>query len=234
MPRILIVEDDAELSALLAENLTAERHRTRVAATGREAVALVEEWRPDLVVLDLMLPDTGGRAVLRSIRGTGYVGPVLILSAKGDQRTKVAGFRDGADDYVTKPFGLLELLARIETLLRRVPEARLPETVTLGNVEIRPAARTVLRGSEGIKVRPKEMDLLLALLARANRAVSRRTLLTEVWGYSPRANTRTVDWHVAELRRRIEAEPGKPRYLRTVRGVGYRLDVPDSTDDRVG
>lgn len=228
MARILIVEDQEDLAGVLQENLEAEGHAARIAGDAAAALELAGRWRPELVVLDLILPDRPGSEVLRTLRGTGFVGPVLVLSARGDERTKVRELRGGADDYITKPFGLLELLARVENLLRRIPRAQLPELVELGDrVRIHTRARRVVVEGREVELRPMEMDLLLALLRRADEAVSRRTLLAEVWGYSPRAETRTVDWHVASLRGKLGEDAQEPRFLKTVRSVGYRLDVEE-------
>lgn len=227
MARVLIVEDQKDLADVLGENLEADGHRVRtvgLAVDGREAV---EAWRPDLLVLDLMLPDESGETVLRHVRRSGLTIPVLILSALGDVRTKVKGLRQGADDYVTKPFSLMEFLARVESLLRRSMNDSLPDRITLGSAVIHPRARRLEVDGDEVLLRPREMELLLALVARRNQAVPRATLLAEVWGYSPDAETRTVDWHVASLRRKLERDPAHPMYLRTVRAVGYRLDVPE-------
>jgi len=224
--RVLIVEDQRDLADVLAENLVAEGHLVRTASRAAAARDAVSEWQPDVVVLDLMLPDEPGETVLRHVRRSGLTTPVLILSARGDERTKVKGLRQGADDYVTKPFSLMEFLARVESLLRRSLGQRLPDRVSFGRAVVHPRARRVEVDGAEVQLRPREMDLLLALLARSNQVVPRRTLLAEVWGYSPDARTRTVDWHMAELRRKLEGDPADPRHLRTVRGVGYRLDVP--------
>jgi len=224
---ILIVEDNPDIASALAENLAAEGHRVRTAPGAAEALAQLGQERPSLVILDLMLPDGRGEEVLAGLRSQGLACPVLILSALTDEPTKVRGFRLGADDYVTKPFGLLELLARVDSLLRRsgTPWTGGP-VVRLGAVEILPGARRVCRAGTELNLRPKELDLLLALLRQPNRVVPRRQLLDEVWGYEPSVESRTIDWHVAELRRKIEPDPAMPVYLKTVRKVGYRLDLP--------
>ena len=226
MARILIVEDSLDIAEALREHLEADGHTAEVAASAGEALQAVRRSLPDLVLLDLMLPDASGETVLQTIRADGHSTPVLILSARGDESTKVRGFRTGADDYVTKPFGLLELLARVDNLLRRHRADRgLPDVVRIGPIEIRPAARQVLVHSREVMLRPKEMDLLLALLSQPNQAVSRRTLLEQVWKYEPSVESRTVDWHMAELRRKLEADPEHPMFLHTVRKIGYRLDL---------
>lgn len=227
MARILIIEDQSDIALALAENLRAEGFEAQRSATGLGGLALAREWHPEVIILDLMLPDIRGEEVLATLRAEGSATPVLILSARSDEATKVAGFRIGADDYVTKPFGLLELLARIARLARRTePAASAPDTIQVGRTAIRPLARQVLRDGEEVTLRPKEMDLLLALLAQANRAVSRRDLLRLVWRYDATVESRTVDWHVAELRRKLEDDPDHPTLVQTVRKVGYRLDLP--------
>jgi two-component system alkaline phosphatase synthesis response regulator PhoP len=233
MSRVLIIEDDADIARALGGNLEAEGFQTRLAATGRAGIAAVETWRPHLVILDLRLPDMSGETVLAELRSAGDETPVLILSAKSDVMTKVRGFRAGADDYVTKPFALLELLARIERLARRQPAASAPaKLVRFGHVQVDPAARRITVRGEEVTVRPKEMDLLLALIGRPNQVVSRRALLDLVWDYSPNVESRTVDWHVAHLRQKIEPNPAKPVWLVTVRKAGYRFNLP--ADEREG
>ena len=152
--------------------------------------------------------------------------PILILTARGEEADKVRGLRLGADDYVTKPFGVLELLARVEALLRRTapPGDGAGEPEEFGVVEVIPASRTVLRNGKPVALTPKEFDLLLALLRRGGAVVSRMELLTEVWGYSAAVLSRTVDTHVAELRRKLETDPAAPHHILTVRKAGYRLE----------
>jgi two-component system response regulator MtrA len=182
---------------------------------------------PDLLILDLMLPGLDGFRVLTALREKAPVLPVLILTAKGEEADKVRGFRLGADDYVTKPFGLLELLARVERLLRRAPGKSVVDAAVqrFGAIEVDPSARVVRREGRLVPLTPKELDLLLALLGARGRAVSRFELLREVWGYSPAAVSRTVDTHIAELRRKLEEDPSAPRHILTVRKLGYRIDT---------
>lgn len=223
MARILIADDDAELAGALVERLSLEGHEARVAPGVARALALARRWHPELAVVGRILADRPGRELLLELRRSGFRGPVLVLSDPGDDGI---GVRETADEHVVRSAPSRELVARVETLLRRGPAARLPEVVSLdGRVEIHPRARRLLVDDAEVELRPMEMDLLLALLARRNQAVSRHTLLAEVWGYGPRAETRTVDWHVATLRSKLGESAQRPRYLRTVRGVGYRLDV---------
>jgi DNA-binding response OmpR family regulator len=228
MSRILIIEDNLALAQGLQNNLEVDGHAVAVAADGAAGLEALR-GRPDLVVLDLMLPDQSGFRVLRDLRERDPEVPVLILTALGAESDKVRGLRLGADDYVTKPFGLLELLARVDALLRRAAPAAGTrpadaEEVRFADITIYPATRTVLRGREMIALRPKEYDLLLALVRRGGRVATRAELLSEVWGYRDDVLSRTVDTHVGELRRKLEHDPAEPRHLLTVRKVGYRLD----------
>jgi DNA-binding response OmpR family regulator len=221
---ILVIEDNALLAAGVRSNLEFEGYAVRVAATGEEGLRLARAKRDALIVLDLMLPDLDGFRVLRELRERGVDTPVLILTARGDEADKVRGFRFGADDYVTKPFGLMEFLARVEALLRR-QRVTTPAVVNeqLGPFTIDLALRTVQRDGLEILLRPKEFDLLAALLRRDGHVASREELLKEVWGYGEAVVSRTVDTHMAELRRKLEADPALPRHLLTVRKTGYRI-----------
>jgi two-component system, OmpR family, alkaline phosphatase synthesis response regulator PhoP len=228
MSLVLVVEDNANLAYGLATSLELEGHDVLIAGTGPEGLRMAMESTPDLVILDLMLPEMDGYRVLKRLREEGVETPVIFLTARGEEADKVLGFRLGADDYVTKPFGLLELLARVEARLRRPPQAvtsPLADEVveSFGEVEVDPAARTVrLRGAE-VPLTPKELDLLLALLRRNGAVASRLDLLKEVWDHRAAVMTRTVDMHIAELRRKLEENPSQPRYILTVWKSGYRL-----------
>jgi DNA-binding response OmpR family regulator len=227
MSHVLVVEDNRNLATGLRNNLEIEGYAVVVATDGAEALAAVHERTPALVILDLMLPGgTDGYHVLRTLREEGYAMPVIILTARGEEAEKVRGFRLGADDYVTKPFGLMELLARVAAHLRRSaePHAADPgERFVFGDVCVDPGTRTVKRAGELVALRPKELDLLLALLQHNGRVVSRTELLREVWGYETSVVSRTVDTHIAELRRKLEPDPTEPRHLLTVRKTGYRV-----------
>jgi DNA-binding response OmpR family regulator len=224
MTRVLVVEDNTDLAYGLRTNLEIEGYEVQTAEDGRKGLELAREWAPDLVVLDLMLPEMDGFRVLKELRQEGVDTPVLILTARGEEADKVRGLKLGADDYVTKPFGLLELLARVEALLRRTGDPAEPEIERFGDVEVRPDSRTVLRAGEQVDLAPKEFDLLMALLRGGGAAASRLELMREVWGYSAAVVSRTVDTHIAELRRKLEPDPADPRHILTVRKVGYRLD----------
>ncbi len=225
MTRVLIVEDNHDLAFGLRNNLEIESYAVDVAADGPSGLAAARRHHPDLVVLDLMLPGMDGYRVLRQLRDDGLTMPVLILTARGEEADKVRGFRFGADDYVTKPFGVLELLARIEALLRRSrPTASsAPAAEQFGEIEVDTSTRSVRRGGRDVALTPMEFDLLVALLRRRGAVVSRVDLLKEVWGHSSAVLTRTVDTHVGELRRKLENDPSTPRHILTVRKAGYRL-----------
>jgi len=229
MSRILVIEDNDDLAFGLRNNLEIEGHEVEVAADGSEGLSRARRGRADLVILDLMLPGTDGFRLLRTLRQEGSPVPILILTARGEEADKVRGLKLGADDYVTKPFGLLELLARVEALLRRgrhadeiAPRAAIER---FGDVEIDCATRSVSKGSSPVELAPKEYDLLLALVRRRGAVGSRLDLMREVWGYADAVITRTIDTHVAELRRKLEADPGSPCHILTVRKVGYRLKL---------
>lgn len=227
MKRVLVVEDQRDLASLLAHNLRHEGLDVRTVEDGREALPTVRSWQPDLVVLDLMLPGMDGFEILRGIRGDGRDVPVLILSARGEEQDKIRGFRLDADQYVTKPFSLVELLERVHALLRRssrAPTDGKSGSITFGDIQIDPAARTVIRGGDHVQLSPKAFDLLLSLIRREGKVASRMELLREVWGYGPLVLSRTVDSHVAELRRRLETDPANPRHIVTVFKVGYRFE----------
>ncbi|HYD54381.1 MAG TPA: response regulator transcription factor [Gemmatimonadaceae bacterium] len=230
MTRILIVEDNPDLAYGLRTGLEIEGYEADVAEDGLAGLTRALEWDPHLVILDLMLPGMDGYRVLRTLRERGQEMPVLILTARGEEADKVLGFRLGADDYVTKPCGVLELLARVGALLRRARPAEAPKPAEpaverFGAVEINPAARSVVREGHPVSLSPKEFDLLLTLVRRRGAVVSRLELLREVWGYHADVMTRTVDIHIAELRRKLEENPSQPRHILTVWKAGYRLEA---------
>jgi DNA-binding response OmpR family regulator len=221
---ILVVEDNEDLAFGLRYNLEAEGYTPIVVVTGGEALANVDERSPDLVVLDLSLPDVDGFRILETIRRRGHTMPVMILTSRGDEVDKVRGLRLGADDYLTKPFSLLEFIARIEALLRR--GTRRDESTAIvgfGVVTIDPAKRTVTKDGSLIELAPLEFDLLMALTRRNGVIATRKELLKEVWGYSHDVESRTIDMHILELRRKLERDPANPRHILTVRKAGYRL-----------
>jgi DNA-binding response OmpR family regulator len=225
--RVLIVEDNADLAAGIQYNLNLEGYETCIAEDGRRALVVAEEWVPDLILLDLMLPELDGYQVLQTLRGRGVKTPVVILTARGEEADKVRGFRLDADQYVTKPFGVLELLERVRALLRRSARDAAPAgpaPLRFGDVVVDTSSRMVTRNGEPCALTPKAYELLLALVRRGGAVVTRNELLKEVWGYSAFVTTRTVDSHVAELRRKIEVDPANPRHVKTVWKVGYRFE----------
>jgi two-component system, OmpR family, alkaline phosphatase synthesis response regulator PhoP len=227
MARVLVVEDNPDLAFGLRNNLEIEGYDVVVAEDGPTGLTRARDSMPDLVILDLMLPGMDGYRVLRALRAEGFERPVLILTARGEEADKVIGFRNGADDYVTKPFGVLELLARIEALLRRATgTARTPASAAerFGDVEVDRSARTVTREGVPVYLAPMEFELLLALLQRRGAVATRQELMREVWGHRAVVVSRTVDTHIAELRRKLEHDPAEPRHILTVRKSGYRLE----------
>lgn len=231
MANVLIIEDNPDLAFGLVNNLEIEGHHVELVEDGALGLERAKETRPDLVILDLMLPGLNGYGVLKGLREAGMQTPVLILSARGEEADKVRGFRYGADDYVTKPFSLLEMLARVEALLRRGASASAEaagaatRVYRFGDVEVNTGTRTVRKGGIDVQLAPKAYDLLAALLELNGRVISRTDLLHQVWGYGAavRIMSRTVDTHISELRRRLEDDPANPRHILTIRKAGYRL-----------
>jgi DNA-binding response OmpR family regulator len=224
---ILVVDDEPTLRETLAEALDADGFSVITAVDGREALARFREQRPDVVVLDLMLPELSGIEVCRIIRQESGV-PILMLTAKSSELDKVVGLELGADDYVTKPFSLRELTARIRALLRRTDQlsGEGPAAVTLGELTIDLAGHRILRDGEPVPAKPKVFELLAFLLRHPGQVFSREQLLEQVWGYDYAGETRTVDVHVHWLRAAIEPDPASPTFVHTVRGVGYVLRRP--------
>jgi two-component system alkaline phosphatase synthesis response regulator PhoP len=225
MSRVLVVDDNADLASGIEYNLELDGYEVRVADSGPAAIASITDWAPDVVLLDLMLPGVDGYQVLKTIRRQGSRVPVIILTAKGEEQDRVRGFRLDADQYVTKPFSILELLERVAALLRRASNEqrnRAPETLAFGDVHVDLRSHTVARAGEPVPLAPKAYDLLLALVKRNGKVASRAELLREVWGYAAFVMTRTVDSHIAELRRKID-DPTAPKHIVTVWKVGYRF-----------
>ena len=230
MTRVLVVEDSNDLALGLRYNLELEGYTVKVADDGNAGLSLAREWDPDLVILDLMLPGIDGYQVLRSLRADGRRTPVLILSARGEEADKVRGFQLDADQYVTKPFGLIELLERVKSLLRR-NRARTDATdlaavngaIRFGDVSIDPASRTVTRAGEAVSLTPKAYELMMALIKRKGAVATRVELLREVWDHRAIVLTRTVDSHMAELRKKLEHDAAEPKHFITIWKVGYRF-----------
>jgi DNA-binding response OmpR family regulator len=226
--RVLIIEDDPDLAFGLEFNLRHEGFDVATASDGATGLAMLAQGF-DLLVLDVMLPDIDGFEVLQRLRAAGCALPVLMLTARADEADKVRGLRSGADDYLTKPFGVMELVARVEALLRRAaqppgrPEDPAAGVVRIGEIAVDTRARSVSRAGAPVELAPLEFDLLAALVRRRGAVATRRELLAEVWGYADSVISRTVDAHVALLRRKLEPQPAMPRYILTVRKTGYRL-----------
>ena len=224
MSRILLVEDNRGFAETLKGNLEIEGYEVDLALTGTLGLDRAKAERYDLIILDLMLPAMNGFTVLQRLRDSGRDTPVLIMTALGTEDEKLRGFGLGADDYIVKPTGLLEILARVKAVLKRsTTSGPTRNAVVVGDLTVDLDARTVRRGEMEIALRPKEFDLLAALLRHRGKVASRADLLREVWGYATGTESRTVETHLAALRQRLGDDPGASRYIVTVRGTGYRI-----------
>lgn len=222
--RILVVEDEEALRVALSDRLQNEEYVVETASDGEEGLRNALQSRFDLVVLDVMLPKKKGFDVCRDIRKAGLVVPILMLTAKSETVDKVLGLMIGADDYVTKPFEMIELMARIEALLRRVPsQPSDPQLHHVGDVRIDLIGTSVTRKGKVVPLSAREFQLLRYFVQHPGVTLSREVLLKEVWGYNADAFTRTVDVHVASLRQKIESDPKKPALFLTVQGLGYKF-----------
>ncbi|MCC7369364.1 MAG: response regulator transcription factor [Chloroflexi bacterium] len=228
MARVLVVDDEPTLVDTIRYSLRRDGFDVHVAMDGNEALKLARASMPDLVVLDLMLPGIDGLEVCRQLRRESTV-PILMLTAKDDEIDKIVGLEVGADDYMTKPFSMRELLARIRAMLRRsrmtqqAADEEGPQAVRSGDLEVDPLQRRVTLGERVLQLKPKEFDLLIYLMQHRGQVLTRDQLLEKVWGYTFGGDTRTVDVHIRWLREKVEEDPGSPRRLETVRGVGYRF-----------
>jgi DNA-binding response OmpR family regulator len=222
-PRVLVVEDDPAMALALRDGFASEGYDVTVAGDGTEGLALALRGAVDLVLLDVMLPRMSGLDLCRRLRDAGSEVPILMLTARSQEADKVEGLRLGADDYVTKPFSFVELVARVEALLRRTRRPAEPETVRFGDVELDFRRLRASRGGEPLELSPREYAILACLIARRGEVVSREQLLQVAWGYERPPLTRTVDMHVAKLRRKIERDPAAPEWILTVHRVGYRF-----------
>lgn len=230
MKRILIIEDDVSILSGLRDVLTFKSYEVLTAEDGEMGYAAAVEEKPDLIILDIMIPKMDGFTLCRKLRAEGNSTPVLMLTAKGEEPDKIQGLDIGADDYVTKPFSLPELLARVRALLRRTPERTkksLPDSLKIGDVSLNFKKYEAYKGDTAISLSPKEFGILGFLASRVGEVVTRDELLDEVWGYDLYPTTRTVDNHIAQLRSKIEKNPADPRYLVTVHGVGYKLTLDE-------
>lgn len=223
---VLVVDDEPTILEVVSRYLQRAGYRTQLAADGAAALAAANEHRPDLVVLDLMLPRVGGLEVMRRLREHEREPvPIILLTAKGEQSDRITGLRLGADDYVVKPFSPAELVARIDAVLRRVNVVPVEEqpAIEVGDLVIDPAARRVLVDGEEAQLTGREFDLLLYFAQHPGQVFSRNQLMDAVWQYSFYTDTSTVTVHIRRLRAKIEADPANPRHLQTVWGVGYRF-----------
>ncbi len=226
MKRILLVEDDLAILRGLKDNLEYESYEVLTATDGERGFALICDKRPDLVILDLMLPRVSGYELCRRARAGGLTVPILMLTARSEEVDRVLGLDLGADDYVTKPFSVPELLARVRAILRRVQNAEagdLPQEVHFGDVDVDFRKFEARKAGKILEMSRKEFGILRILAARAGDVVTRDEFLNEVWGYNQFPTTRTVDNHVALLRNKLEDNPSEPQFLITVHGVGYKL-----------
>ncbi|MGE0439825.1 MAG: response regulator transcription factor [Gemmatimonadales bacterium] len=227
MATVLVVEDQLPLARMLGHNLELEGYAVRIAGTGATALEACRAGGVDLVLLDLMIPYPDGISLLRTLREEHNEVPVIVLTAKSDSADKLRGLRLGADDYITKPFDLIELLARVAAVLRRslrpATDRAGDSVISLGNVRIELETRAVFREGRLVHLRPKEYELLLALVRRRGSLARRSDLITEVWGYHPSVVSRTLDTHLAELRRKLEPDPANPTLIVTVRKAGFRI-----------
>jgi DNA-binding response OmpR family regulator len=222
MTKILLVEDETTLAETLAYNLRREGYEVILAADGETGLERARTESPDLIILDIMLPVLDGLSVCRILRREMDT-PIIILTARGTEVDKIIGLETGADDYVVKPFGLGEFLARVRAVLRRAPTPRRDELAS-GDLVLDLAARRVTKGGVELKLSHKEFDLLAELMRHRGAVLSRDLLLTQVWGYDYFGDSRTVDVHIRWLREKIEEDPSNPQRIVTVRGVGYRFE----------
>ena len=226
MKRILIIEDDQAILRGLKDNLEYESYEVLTATDGEQGYCLIREKKPDLIILDLMLPKMSGYELCRKMREEGVTTPILMLTARGEEVDRVLGLDLGADDYVTKPFSVPELMARIRAILRRMHRSKienLPEELRFGKVFVDFKRFEAHKAGKIINMSRKEFGVLRLLAARAGEVVTRDELLDEVWGYDQYPTTRTVDNHIALLRNKLEDDPSNPRHLITIHGVGYKL-----------
>lgn len=224
--RILVVDDEAQIARVLRRSLAARGYEVQTAGDGEEALATFNSWPPDLVITDLSMPNMTGLELCRRLRAASRV-PIIVLSVKGEERTKVAALDAGADDYITKPFGIDELLARVRAILRRVPATGDQQVTTLqaGDFQVDLEARSVRVRSAEVHLTPKEYELLVYLLRHPNKVLTHRTLLGAIWGGDYVEQTEYLRVFIGQLRKKIEADPAKPRYILTEPWIGYRFNL---------
>lgn len=224
MSRIIIIEDDRAILRGLKDNLEYESYEVLTATDGEQGYRLIKEQSPDLIVLDLMIPKMDGYELCRKVRSEGVTTPILMLTARSQEMDRVHGLDIGADDYVTKPFSVPELLARIRAILRRAQlPTDLPGNLSFDDVVVDFTCFEARKGRQALKLSRKEFGVLRLLASRAGQVISRNEMLDEVWGHESFPTTRTVDNHIASLRSKLEDDPANPRHLITIHGVGYKL-----------
>ncbi|HUP63363.1 MAG TPA: response regulator transcription factor [Thermoanaerobaculia bacterium] len=223
MTRILVVEDDPAMSVALRDGFEFEKYGVEMAADGEDGLRLAMRGDHDLIVLDVMLPKKSGLDVCKELRRNGSKTPVIMLTARGQEIDKIVGLKLGADDYVTKPFSFMELLARVEAVLRRVNRTAAGDEYAFGDVKLDFRTYQATKTGDALELTPREFRILRYFIDHAEEVVSREALLNHVWGYDSSAFTRTVDTHMARLRQKIEHVPSEPRHLLTVHRVGYRF-----------
>lgn len=227
---ILIVEDNQDLALGLRNNLEIEGYSVECVYDGQQGIDFLSTQPVQLIILDLMMPNLNGYEFLKKMNSLADKPMILILSAKDTEIDKVTGLRSGADDFMTKPFGLMELVARVEALMRRKPDSpndnnsKSPSTLSILDIQIKQDARQVFKNSQEIILTPKEFDLLVYLLKNKGQVISRLALMKQVWGHCAAIESRTVDTHIGELRKKLECDPTNPKMIKTVRKVGYRID----------
>ena len=227
MERLLVIEDELPMRTALSDALGAEGYRVLTAADGETGLRRALEEKPDLILLDIMMPRMDGFTVCAELRRLANTTPILMLTAKGQVEDRVRGLDAGADDYLVKPFSTEELLARVRALLRRVrKQTRAATTLALGGVEVDLARQTARRGRRELHLTAREFAMLRLLAESPGEPVARERFLDVVWGYTAFPTTRTVDNHIASLRAKIEPDPEEPRWIKTVHGVGYKLELP--------
>ncbi|WP_199615642.1 response regulator transcription factor [Paenibacillus alkalitolerans] len=233
MKKILVVDDEPSISMLIEYNLKSSGFNVMSVSDGEAVFDAVNTFRPDLIVLDLMLPKVDGFQVCKQLRTSGNMVPIIMLTALHDLSDKIAGLDIGADDYMTKPFSPQELVSRIQAILRRAaafPPLTENEPLTIGSIEIQPEQRQVTLEGRPVELTPKEFDLLLFLLKHQGKVLSRQQLLRGVWDYHFLGDTRIVDVHISHLRDKIEKNARNPEYIVTIRNVGYKLTDPSSRE----
>jgi two-component system, OmpR family, KDP operon response regulator KdpE len=222
--KVLVVDDEPQITRVLRHSLTAHRYDVRTAADGVSALDTFRDWHPDLIITDLQMPEMDGIEFCREVRKVSTV-PIIVLSVKGEERTKVLALDAGADDYVTKPFGIDELLARVRASLRRSPDTHEDaESILMdGDFRIDPSTREVTVNTESVHLTPKEFDLLVFLFRNRGKVITHRTILTAIWGGNSTEQTEYLRVFIGQLRKKIEKDPARPKYIRTEPWVGYRF-----------